>query len=88
MHADVAAARNIGQRRALPIGSVFQSKASILAELERRFSERRVLSTLSCGKSSAADPRLHIPYFGMEKSNAARTSGQSKAPNRVLATST
>ena len=45
MNADVNAARNIRQRRALPIGSVFQSKASVLAELVRQFRERRVFST-------------------------------------------
>ena len=30
MHADGNAARNIGRRRALSIGSVFQSKATVL----------------------------------------------------------
>ncbi len=88
MHADVNAARNIGQRRALSIGSVFQSKASILAELVRQFRERRGLSTRSGGRGSTADPRLHNPYFGAEKGNAAPMSGQTKVPHLVLATAT
>ena len=89
MHADVNAARNIGQRRALPIGSVFQSKASVLAELvrqcgERRvFSERRVRRTRSGGRGSAADPRSTNPYFGGTNPITARMSGQTKVPNLV-----
>jgi putative transposase len=88
MHADVNAARNIGQRRALSIGSVFQSKASVLAELVRQFSERRVRSTRSGGRGSTADPRLHNPYFGAEMRSAARMSGQTRVANLVFTTLT
>ena len=88
MHADVNAARNIGQRRALSIGSVFRSKASVLDELVRQFNERRVRSTRSGGRGSTADPRLHNQYFGMETRSVARISGQTRAPDVVLATST
>ena len=83
MHADVNAARNIGQRRALFIGSVFQSKAAVLAELVRQFGERRVRSTRSGGKGSTADPRLSNPYFGRGKPIKARMSHQTTAPNMV-----
>ncbi|MGF1606247.1 MAG: RNA-guided endonuclease InsQ/TnpB family protein, partial [Rhodothalassiaceae bacterium] len=41
MHADLNAARNIGERRALSIDSAFQGKAAVLADLVRRFGERR-----------------------------------------------
>ena len=81
MNADVNAARNIGQRRALSIGSVFQPKASVLAELVRQFRERRVLSSRSGGRGSTADPRLHNAYFDGVTCNAARMSGQTKAPD-------
>ncbi len=37
---------------------------------------------------SAADPRLHDPYFGGETPNAVRMSGQTRAPGLVLTTST
>ena len=60
----------------------------VLAELVRQFRERRVLSTRSGGRGSTAAPRLHNPYFGAEKSSAARISGQTKAPHLVLATAT
>ena len=83
MHADVNAARNIGQRRALSIGSVFQSKASVLAELVRQFRERRVRSTRSGGRGSTADPRSRNPYFGGTNPITARMSGQTKVPNLV-----
>ena len=63
MHADLNAARNIGERRALPIGSVFQGKAAILAELVRRFGERRVFMTRSGGRGSTNDPRSSNPCF-------------------------
>lgn len=63
MHADLNAARNIGERRALPIGSVFQGKAAILAELVRRFGERRVIMTRSGGRGSTTDPRSSNPCF-------------------------
>jgi len=85
MHADVNAARNIGRRRASPIGSVFQSKAAILAESVRRFNGRRVLSTRSGGWGSTADPRLTNPYFGGEKPTAARMSKARPLPNLVPA---
>lgn len=66
-HADLNAAPNIGQRRALAIGSVFQSKASVLAEVVRAFGERRVRS-LRPGRTGSrgapADPRTTNPYFG------------------------
>ncbi len=83
MHADVNAARNIGQRRALSIGSVFQSKASVLAELVRHFRERRVRSTRSGGKGSTADPRSSNPYFGGTNTITGRMSGHTTAPNLV-----
>lgn len=67
MHADLNAARNIGERRALSIGSVFQGKAAVLAELVRRFGERRVFSTRSGGRGSTADPRSSNPYFKGER---------------------
>ena len=88
MHADVNAARDIGQLRALSIGSAFQSKASVLAELVRQFRERRVRSTRSGGRSSTADPRSTNPCFGGEQAITARMSGQTKAPNLVLSTLT
>ncbi len=88
MHADVNAARNIGQRRALSISSAFQSKASVLAELAHQFRERRVRSTRSGGRSSTADPRSTNPCFGGEQAITARMSGQTKAPNLVLSTLT
>jgi putative transposase len=83
LHADVNAARNIGQRRALSIGSVFQSKASVLAELVRQFRERRVRSTRSGGKGSTADPRSSNSYFCDTNTITARMSGQTTAPNLV-----
>uniref|UniRef100_UPI00262F2710 transposase n=1 Tax=Acidocella sp. TaxID=50710 RepID=UPI00262F2710 len=88
MHADVNAARNIRQRHALSIGSVFQSKASVRAELVRQFRERRVFSARSGGRGSTADPRSTNPYFGVELRSGTRMSGQSKTPNLVLSTST
>ena len=81
MHADVNAARNIGRRRASPIGSVFQSKAAILAESVRRFGERRVLGTRSGGRGSTADPRSTNPYFGGEKPTATRMSKARPLPD-------
>ena len=85
MHADVNAARNIGWRRALPIGSVFQSKASVLADLVRQFGERRVLSTRSGGRGSTADPRSTNPYFGGERTKSARMSKSRLLPDLVAA---
>lgn len=69
-------------------GSVFQSQASILAELVRQFRKRRMPGTRSGGKGSTADPRLHDPYFRGETPNAVRMSGQTRAPSLVLTTST
>ena len=66
LHADVNAARNTGPHRAPSIGSVFQSKASILAERVRRFTERRVLSPRSGERGSTTDRRWHNSYFGAE----------------------
>lgn len=63
LHADLNAARNIRERRALAIGSAFQGKAAVLAELVRRFGERRVYSTRSGGRGSTTDPRSANPYF-------------------------
>ena len=83
MHADVNAARNIGRRRASPIGSVFQSKAAILAESVRRFNERRVFCTRSGGRCSTADPRSTNPYFSGEKPTAARMSKARPLPDLV-----
>ncbi len=88
MHADVNAARNIGPRRALSIGSVFQSKAAIFAELVRQFSERRGFSTRSGGRGSTADPRRTNSYFGGTRTAAARMSGQTRASDFVLTIST
>ena len=53
---------------------LFQSKVSILAELVRRFSERRVLSTRSGGRDSTTNRRWQNPYFGAEARNAAQMS--------------
>lgn len=85
MHADVNATRNIGLRRALPIGSVLQSKASVLADLVRQFSERRVRSTRSGGRGSTADPRSTNPYFGGERTKSARMSKAVPLPDLVAA---
>ena len=66
MHADLNAARNIGARRASPIGSVRQGKAAVLAELVREFGERRVRALGPCrtgSRGAPADPRLTNPYF-------------------------
>ena len=73
MHADVNAARNIGERRALPMGSVFQTKVAVLAELVRRFGgwdrERP-----TGGNGSTADPRLSNSYFGRRGFDVAHVS--------------
>jgi putative transposase len=66
-HADLNAAPNIGRRRALAIGSVFQSKASVLAEVVRAFGERRARSMRpgrTGSRGAPADPRTTNPYFG------------------------
>ena len=67
MHADLNAASNVGERRARLIGSVFQSKAAVLAELVRGFGERRMRAYGPCrtgSRGAPADPRLSNPYFG------------------------
>ncbi|WP_298221917.1 hypothetical protein, partial [Acidocella sp.] len=79
----VNAARNIGRRRASPIGSVFPSKAAILAESVRRFGERRVLGTRSGGRASTADPRSTNPYFGGTNPITARMSKARPLPDLV-----
>lgn len=99
MHADCNAPRNMGQRRALAIGSVLQRKAAVLGDGVRAFSRRRV-GALRSGRTGAtgsdadrgrpADPRLTDPYFGGVKQVVARSSGRRKAvqkssPPRVLA---
>ncbi len=82
MHADCNAARNIGRRRASPIGSVFQRKDAVLSEVVRAFTERRVRAMRS-GRTGArgcpADPRETNPYFGGARPVVARSSGRRKA---------
>ena len=81
-HADLNAAPNIGQRRALAIGSVFQGKASVLAEVVRAFGERPVLA-LRPGRTGSrgapADPRTSNPYFGGTKLSVVRSSKRREA---------
>lgn len=76
-HADLNAASNIGQRRALTIGSVFQRKDAVLAEVVRAFGERRVRA-LRAGRTGSrgapADPRQTNPYFGGAPLAVARSS--------------
>lgn len=91
LHADLNAASNIGERRARPIGSVFQSKAAVLAELVRGFGERPTPAYGPCrtgSRGAPADPRLSNPYFGGARSATSRMSGQTTAPDLVLTTST
>jgi putative transposase len=91
MHADLNAASNVGERRARLTGSVFQSKAAVLAELVRGFGERRMRAYGPCrtgSRGAPADPRLTNPYFGGARLVASRVSGQTAAPDLVLATST
>lgn len=85
MHADVNAARNIRSRPASPIGSVFATKASVLADLVRQFSERRVFQTRSGGRGATADPRSTNPYFGAERTKSARMSKARLLPDLVAA---
>ena len=87
MHADLNVARNIGQRRAPFIGSVFRSKASVPAKLVRQFSERRVLGTRSGGRGFTADLRLANSHFDGEALNAARISKTQPLPDLVAADS-
>ncbi len=59
MHADLNAARNIRARRTSSIGSVFISKAAVLAGLMEEFGER-----CYWGSSGASiDPRLSNKYY-------------------------
>jgi len=79
----VHAARDIGRRRASPIGSVFQRKDAILEEVVRAFLRRKVRA-LRSGRTGAtgrdadggcsADPRLANPYFGRRRPVTVRTS--------------
>ena len=65
-HADLNAAENIWKRRALLPNSLFQSKASVLAELVKVFTldHPRPLCERPAGSRGApADPRLTNPYF-------------------------
>ena len=65
-HADLNAAKNIGQRRTMPIGSLFQRKAAVLAGLVSGFSERRIRAYGPCrtgSRGAPADPRLTNSYF-------------------------
>lgn len=81
-HADLNAAPNIGERRALPIGSVFQSKASVLAEVVRAFGERRVRSMRpgrTGSRGAPADPRQTNPYFGGVPLSVVRSSKRREA---------
>ena len=81
-HADLNAAPNIGQRRALAIGSVFQSKASVLAEVVRAFGERRVRSMRpgrTGSRGAPADPRQTNPYFGGVPLSVVRSSKRREA---------
>mgnify|MGYP001941482122 CR=1 FL=1 len=91
MHADLNAASNIRARRARPIGSVFQGKAAVLAELVRGFGERRMRAHGPCrtgSRGAPADPRLTNSYFGRVSTAASRISGQAAAPPIVLAMQT
>jgi putative transposase len=80
-HADLNAAQNIDQRRALVIGSVFQSKAAVLAVLVRQFGERHTGS-----RDAPADPRLTNPYFGGVREAVVRLSERRKVPMKSVVT--
>ena len=79
LHADLNAAQSIKQRRALPIGSVFQSKAVVLAELVRQFRERHTGS-----RDAPADPRLTNPYFNKALEVKVRLSRRRKTPVKLV----
>jgi len=67
MHADLGGARNIGGRRAHPIGSVRTGKAAVLAELVTRFGERQARNAVprwNGSRGAPADPRETNAYFG------------------------
>jgi putative transposase len=88
-HADLNAARNINGRRAIPIGSVRQGKAAVLAELVRGFGERRVRAYGRCrtgSRGAPADPRQANPYFGGVRPIAPRKPRRLAAQDVVLAT--
>lgn len=65
LHADVNAARTIGQRRSLSIGSGFVTKAQVLESRLKRFLERqpRLRQGRPGLQGKPADPRLNNPYF-------------------------
>jgi len=75
-HADLNAAKNIGQRRTMPIGSLFQRKAAVLAGLVSGFSERRIRAYGPCrtgSRGAPADPRLINSYFKEVLSDVVRS---------------
>ena len=66
LHADVNAARNIGERRSRPIGSGQATRKQVLDALVSRHVERwpEARATGRTGRPGApADPRLANPYF-------------------------
>lgn len=81
------------------IGSVFQGKAAVFAELVRGFGERRTRAYGPCrtgSRGAPADPRLPNPCFAAQAKPvaggampaASRVSGRTAAPGSVLAAST
>jgi putative transposase len=68
IHADCNAARNIGERRALSIGSVYMRKADVLHELIKRFMERNTDPS-----ERPDDPRFSSYYFSDWKQRASKT---------------
>ena len=64
-HADVNAGSNIGQRRSLPIGSVWVHRRAVLSDLVTRFCARwpSLRGTTTGSRGAPADPRLSSPYF-------------------------
>ncbi|MEY4238501.1 MAG: hypothetical protein RL339_1102, partial [Pseudomonadota bacterium] len=81
LHADLNAARNVRERRALPSGSRFEGKAAILAELVCGFGARTVTAQRrgrTGDQGASADPRLTNPYFGWARSAAVRSTGSRK----------
>lgn len=79
MHADLNAAANISQRRALPGGGLYTSKAATLAGCVRAFGERKVGAVRGPNrpgdKGVPDDPRVTNPYFAAEMAKA-RASAQ------------
>ena len=91
MHADLNAASNVGERRARLIGSVFQSKAAVLAELVRGFGERRMRALWPVSNREQGCPRrpaIVQSLLRWARPAASRVSGQTAAPDLVPATST